>query len=138
VTVFSFPYRRERARNGTVIFRPSVSVHLQGVDGEWLPFRLYADAGADLTLMTATDCQSLGYELESGEFRFMGGVCSGLIRTFIHNLPIRLGTEELNCQIAFADKSDLPRLLGRENVFRRFKVCYDDVERVTQFISREE
>jgi hypothetical protein len=95
VTVFSFPYREERSRAGRPIFRPSVTVELQDADGRWHPFRLYADAGADITLLREADCRTLGYELEAGEEQFMGGIGPGLIRTFVHQMSVRLGAVEL-------------------------------------------
>jgi hypothetical protein len=39
--------------------------------------------------------------------------------------------------VAFAEKADVPRLLGRAGVFNRFQVCYDDAQRVTRFILPE-
>ena len=136
MTVFTFPYVEERTREGLPIFRPSALIYLRGADGLWKPFRVYADAGADVTLLTITDCYWLGYEWEAGRLQLMGGICSGLIRTFVHLIPLRLGTEEFLCSIAFAERVDVPSLLGRSEVFKRFKVCYDDVERVTKFILR--
>jgi len=137
MTIFSFPYLEHRARDGTGIFRPWVRIHLLSQDGPWKLFGLYADAGADFTLLRQGDCEALGYDLKAGEPRFMGGVCSGLTRVFIHELPLRLGTEVIPCPVAFAEKAAVPRLLGRQGVFQRFKVCYDDVGRVTEFIVRE-
>jgi hypothetical protein len=110
-----------------------VVIDIQGTDGEWHPFRLYADASADITLLRRGDCEMLGRELESGEMRHMGGIGSGLIRTFIHRVSLRLGTVEFPCRVAFADRQEVPRLLGRLDLFSRFKVCYDEVARVTEF-----
>jgi len=50
---------------------------------------------------------------------------------------MRLGTEEFSCNIAFAKRAEVPRILGREGIFSRFKVCYDDVNRVTGFILQQ-
>jgi hypothetical protein len=101
VTVFSFPYREERSRAGRLIFRPSVTAELQDADGRWHPFRLYADAGADITLLREADCRTLGYELEAGEEQFMGGIGPGLIRTFVHQVRVRLGTVD-GCRLSTA------------------------------------
>ncbi|MDW8366580.1 MAG: hypothetical protein RMK49_12115, partial [Abditibacteriales bacterium] len=83
MTVFTFPYEEHRLRDGTVIFRPWVHIHLPSKEGEWTLFELYADAGADFTLLRQADCEALGCELIAGEPRLMGGVCSGLTRVFI-------------------------------------------------------
>jgi len=112
-------------------------IELQGTDGKWYSFKVYADACADISLMRRSDCEMLSLNLEEGELRHMGGVCSGLVRTFIHRLPLRIGTVEFPCRVAFAERQDVPRLLGRLDVFSRFKVCYDEETRVTEFHSKE-
>jgi len=135
--VFTFPYLGEYLEDGTVIFRPYVHVHLQGVDGRWLPFDLYADSGADITLLREADCQALGRELTDGYLLRISGICTGLIRTFVHEVPLRLGTETFSCPVAFAEGVDVPRLLGHAGIFPRFQVCYDDAQQVTRFILEE-
>lgn len=134
--VFSFPYREERARDGTLVFRPGVAIDIQGTDGQWYSFKAYADAGADITLLRKSDCEILGYPLETGELRYMGGVCTGLIETYLHRVQVKLGTEEFPCTVAFAEREEVPCLLGRADIFQRFRVCYDDQQRMTDFILR--
>lgn len=138
MTVFTFPYLEEHLEDGTVIFRPWVHIRLKGTDGRWRSFDLYADSGADITLLREADCRALGYKLTGGRLLHISGVCSGLIRTFVHEIPLRLGTEIFYCPVAFAEEADVPRLLGHAGIFPRFKVCYDDAKHVTQFILREE
>jgi hypothetical protein len=137
VKVFTFPYSEEKLPDGTIVSRPLVFIHLQGQDGGWQLFDLYPDAGADITLLREHDCRLLGYELEAGKELFIGGICSGPIRTFVHELPLRLGTGIFICPVAFAEKANVPRLLGRAGLFYHFKVCYDDARGVTQFILQE-
>lgn len=136
--VFSFPYRQERARDGTLVLRPAATIAVQASDGKWLAFEAYADAGADITLLRKSDCEILGYPLEAGELRYMGGVCSGLIKTYLHKVPVRLETVEFLCVVAFAEKEEIPCLLGRADIFQRFRVCYDEQKRMTDFILRED
>lgn len=101
-TSFTFPYAEERTRAGAVAFRPQALIYIQAADGAWHPFRLYADAGADLTLLRADDCQLLGYRLRTGEPLWMGGIGRGLVRAYLQRIPIRLGTVEFECQMAFS------------------------------------
>ena len=110
---------------------------LQAVDGAWHSFRLYADAGADLTLLRADDCRLLGYRLKAGEPVQIGGIGRGSIKAYLHRIPVRLGTVEFECQVAFSARVRVPRLLGRSDVLTRFEICYDEVARLTRFILRE-
>jgi len=136
MTTFTFPYGEERTRAGAVVFRPHALVFLQAADGTWRPFRLYADAGADITLLRADDCRLLGYRLKAGQPLWMGGIGRGLVRAYLHQVPIRLGTVEFKCQVAFTARARAPRLLGRSDVLTRFEICYE-VARLTRFILRE-
>lgn len=138
MTTFTFPYRRQESEDGTIVYRPWARIYLPDEKGVWTLFEVIADAGADLTLLRQEDCEALGYELKAGTPLFMRGVCSGITRVHVHQLPLRLGTEVFPCPVAFAEQAPVPRLLGRRGVFERFKVCYDDVTRVTEFMLRED
>lgn len=86
MTAFTFPYSEERTRAGAVVFRPQALIFLQAIDGTWRPFRLYADAGLDLTLLRADDCRLLGYRLRTGEPVQMGGIGRGSITAYVHQV----------------------------------------------------
>lgn len=135
MTIFSFPYREERTRFGDIVFRPRATVELQGIDREWYRFSLYADSGADVTLLTRSDCKILGYELAIGDERPLGGIGKGLVKTYVHRVKARIGTVKFVCAVAFAEEEGIPRLLGREDVFEHFKICFDQPKLRTDFIT---
>lgn len=137
MSVFSFPYRKERTRFGEIIFRPRATIELQGIHKEWYRFSLYADSGADVTLLRRSDCRILGYELTTGDERPLGGIGKGLIKTYVHRIKVRIGTVEFVSAVAFAEEEEIPRLLGREDIFNHFKVCFDQPNLVTDFIAIE-
>ncbi len=122
---YYFRYRKERSKIEKEIYRPVAGIHLKGNDGNWYLFYTYIDSGADISLFTRTDCELMGYELESGEEHHVGGI-AGLIRIFIHEIPMRIGDEVFNARVGFADKEEVPRLLGRIGVFSKFQICFDE------------
>jgi hypothetical protein len=136
VSITAFPYMPEPDAAGRLVFRPYVRIHLQAADETWHLFEPFPDAGADLTLLREDDCEKLGYPPTAGQEGSIRGVCSGSTPIYIHTLRMRLGTEEFNCRVAFAVGAQVPRRLGRQGVFQQFKVCYDDVRQVIEFITR--
>lgn len=122
---YSFRYRKEKSKIKGEIYRPVASVYLKGGDDNWYLFYPYVDSGADISLFTRTYCELLGYVLENGEEHHVGGI-TGLLRIFIHEVPMRVGEEVLNTKVGFADKEEVPRLLGRISIFSKFQICFDE------------
>lgn len=133
---YSFPYRREYSALVGEIYRPVVTVHLQAKDEGWIGFTLYADSGADITLLPRSACEGLGYDLESGKLGLVGGITRGRIKVYIHGINMKLGAEIFKSRVAFAQTESVPPLLGRTDVFDHFRVCYDNRQRETVFTVR--
>jgi len=107
---------------------------LQAKNKKWRSFTLYADAGADTTLLPKSACRGLGYNLKAGKSGYVGGITRGKIKVYVHELNTKLGEETFKAKIAFAQKEDIPPLLGRTNIFDHFKVCYNNKQKETAFI----
>jgi hypothetical protein len=131
---YVFPYRREYSTLVGEIYRPTVIVFLQAKNKRWVGFTLYADSGADVTLLPKSACEGLGYDLEAGELGHVGGITRGRIKVYVHEISMRLGEEILRVKIAFAQTENVPPLLGRTDVFDHFKVCYDNKQKETIFV----
>ena len=132
----SFKYRRERSKIEKEVYRPVASVYLKGCNGNWYHFYPYIDSGADISLFTKTDCELLGYNLEEGKEHLVGGI-SGLLRIFVHEIPMKLSEDVFDVKVGFADREEVPRLLGRMGIFKRYEVCFDEKDFVVRF-SKEE
>jgi hypothetical protein len=111
-------------------------VEIQAADNSWLVFRLHVDSGSEITVMGATEAARLGLTQPNGNFAVIQGVGGGAVDAFIHRVQMRIGTNEFECRIAFATSDTVPLILGREDVFTTFKICYDDVKQRTEFHTR--
>ena len=131
---YTFPYRREYSTLIGEIHRPVATIHLQAKNKKWIGFTLYADAGADITLLPKSACKGLGYSLKTGKPGHVGGITKGKIKVYIHEINARLGEETFKARIAFAQTENIPPLLGRTDVFDHFKVCYNNKQKQTIFI----
>jgi len=130
----AFPYRREYSTLVGEIHRPVATIYLQAANKKWRGFTLYADSGADITLLPKSACKGLGYSLKTGKSGYVGGITRGKIKVYIHELSIKLGEETFKARIAFAQTENIPLLLGRTDIFDHFKVCYNNKQKETVFI----
>lgn len=83
------------------------------------------------------DCSLLGYDLEKGREKPIGGVSGALIRTYVHQIPLRIGKTEFQAEVAFAEIENVPRLLGRKDIFERFRILFDERELRVYFSPRK-
>jgi len=131
---YSFPYRKEYSALIGEIYRPVAILFLQAKDGKWRGFTTYADSGADITLLPKSACvRGLGYDLKAGKAGYVGGITPRRIRVYVHKLNAQLGKEKFEARIAFAQRENVPPLLGRTDIFNHFKVCYDHKHLETTF-----
>lgn len=128
-----FRYRPETTRAGERIYRPVARVWLRDLTGEWRLFFPYVDSGADLSLFTRRDCALLGYDIRAGKPRRIGGVGGGALTLYVHRLPVRIGAAEFRADVGFSTRDDVPQLLGRRDVFRQFRITFDERRRTTLF-----
>jgi hypothetical protein len=52
------------------------------------------------------------------------GVGRVLIPAYIHAVKIRIGDTEIDVEVAFADSDEVPRLLGRTDIFPYFRITF--------------
>ena len=123
---YDFDYRKERTRGGETVYRPAIYFYLQGVDKNWYLFDAYLDSGADLSLLTRSDCEFLGHQLKEGREKYIGGIAGGLMRVFLHRIPFRIGKVIIEAEIGFAEIEEVLRLLGRRAIFPHFRICFDE------------
>jgi len=131
---YVFPYRREYSDLIGEIHRPVATIYLQAKNKTWRGFTLYADAGADVTLLPKSACTGLGYKLRTRKPGYVGGITQGKIKVYVHELNTKLGGETFKARIAFAQTENIPPLLDRTDIFDHFKVCYNNKQKETAFI----
>ena len=123
---YIFEYVAERTRGGEVVHRPIVHLHVRSAGGEWHTFYPYVDSGADISLFTRSDCGLLGIKLREGAYRPVLGIGRVEIPAYVHEIPVKIGDEEFDARVAFADFNEVPRVLGRSGIFKRFRVIFDE------------
>ena len=116
-----------------MIHRPTARIFLQSAKSEWYAFRVYIDSGADISLFTKTDAKLLSLNIYHGQYRPIIGIGRTLIPAYIHQANIRIGNTILKASISFADSDEVPRLLGRTDIFKHFKITFNEKNLETIF-----
>jgi len=134
---YVFNYLSESTRRG-IVHRPVVLLYLKSKEKGWFAFRAYVDSGADISLFMRGDSRLLGLDLYEGEYRPIVGIGKILIPAYMHNVEVRIGETIFKANIAFADSDEVPRLLGRMDVFKNFKITFDELNLQTIFETHEQ
>jgi len=128
-----FKYREEESEITGKILRPVASLEFKSRDGEWIEIRMYIDSGADITLIPLSFGRLLGLELKKEDIKHLRGVGGGEVPVIVTNAEIRMNNLEFPIGVAWALEEDVPPLLGRSDLFDRFKIVFDQSEKVIIF-----
>lgn len=97
------------------------------------------DSGAATSLLSASEAEVLGLDLESGERVMVQGVTGHTLLGYRHTVSLVIEDMSLNSvPVIFADTPDAPAVLGREGVFPRFGILFDEAKRRVGFLDRRE
>lgn len=125
---YLFPYKAAAGRPS-----PVVSAGLC-VAGKWHAVEFYVDSGAFYTLMHATHAVDYGLEFKQGRRVFAQVGDGSLIPVFLHRLPMQIGGKRFEATVGFSEKLGIRfNLLGRQNVFQQFKICFHEQRKVVTF-----
>ena len=137
---YVFPYGfRLSLKEKKIISFPAVTVSLIKRDSkEEFSFLVLIDSGAEVSLFTKSDSQLLGIPLNKGEKIEVGSVSGDKFSAFLHPVILKIGNERLKIKVAFSEKDNVPRILGRNPAFSYFFIIFDNKNQNTIFIPRKD
>lgn len=118
-----FPYQKEDSVLFGVTYRPVVDFEIKTSFG-WIPVLAYADSGADITLLPRSFLYFLNVKFTEDEVKEIGGVGGGKVSVIVREVQLRICEEVTGAKVAIALIKDIPYLLGREDIFDHFEVCF--------------
>ena len=137
---YVFPYGfRLSLKEKKMISFPAVAVSLIKRDSEEeFSFLVLIDSGAEVSLFTKSDSQLLGIPLDKGEKIEIGSASGDKFSAFLHPVILKIGDERLKIKVAFSEKDNVPRILGRNPAFSYFFIIFDNKNQNTIFIPRKD
>ncbi|ODS42718.1 MAG: hypothetical protein MSIBF_05310 [Candidatus Altiarchaeales archaeon IMC4] len=115
-----FSYRQEHSPVLGTIHRPIAKVQFRKNDDEWVSEFMYVDSGADFVLIPYKFGKFLGFEHKKENVHTIQGV-NGEVSIVFRVAKMRIGTYVFPVKVAWSQIEDVPVLLGRLDVFDRFK-----------------
>jgi hypothetical protein len=120
-----FRYREEESEITGKILCPVAVLEFQSKNDDWIEIRMYIDSGADMTLIPLSFGRLLGFELRKEDIKHRRGVGGGEVPVIVTRIDIRIDGLEFPIDVAWALEEDVPPLLGRTDIFDKFKVIFN-------------
>ena len=79
-----------------------------------------------MSLFRKSDAKLIGLDLYNGAYHPMMGIGKTLLPTYTHKVKMKIEETTMEVLVSFADSDEVPRLLGRTDVFKHFKITFDE------------
>ena len=127
-----FRYQAERSPLGT-IYRPVATIVLEhkGVLIE-LPF--YIDSGADISMIPFRFGKALRLErTQTDRIRQIRGITGPAVPYVVKRLRFIFNGRKIAARVAWSMKEEVPLLLGRMDLFNKFRITFNERKRIVDF-----
>jgi predicted aspartyl protease len=128
-----FDWRIEGSEIFGTIKRPVVETFIKDRSGSWKAITLYIDSGADVTILSRSFGELLGFNIEKGRPARFKGFGKGHVETFLHNADIKIDDISVKTKIAISKYDDVPNVLGRYGIFDRMIISFLNGKAKTEF-----
>ena len=132
---FVFPFGIRFQEDGHLDVFPAIEVFIQGQKSLGIRAALHIDSGASVSALPASDAEALGIKMESGERASVRGVEGNALAGYRHTLSLSFQNEVIKkVPVIFVAHKYFPRILGREGVFTKFSIIFDELNNRTIFL----
>ncbi len=100
----------------------------------WRKVDFYVDSGAFYTILGRGFAAGVDFDVSTGQ-RVLVQVGDGsFIPVFLHKLPLQIGSCRIEATVGFSEQLRVPfHLLGRTDIFTRFKICFHEKQGTVTF-----
>ncbi len=130
---FSFKYKPEKLKSGTIIYRPLIPLTLEGKE----KFDVFSilDSGSDITIIPIEIAEFL--DIKYVKENEVSGITGSSIKAKEGKLKISFGKGHENyifeIPILVPDKENLSVIIGRAGFFNQFKITFIESEKRMEF-----
>jgi len=125
-----FPYKKLAGR-----LLPIVPIEVKGK--EWVSYDTYVDSGAGYSIFHSDVAEDLEISLEDGDKVYITVGDGSQIIAYLHKILVRIADQKFKVAIGFSERLGIGfNIIGQEDIFDRFKICFDRSEKVIEFLTR--
>ena len=130
------PYGIRLSADGKIEVMPVVEARIKHSNGNKTILGIFLiDSGATTTLLPSTDAQAPGLIITSGVKVAVGGVTGHYLVGYRHEISLDIQGYLIDrVPVVFAKNHNVPRVLGREGIFSKFAVIFDEARKCTAFL----
>ena len=126
--MIKFPYIQFRGK-----LVPVVPIKFKAGE-EWVELKAYVDSGASYSIFHSSIVEILNLELEKGRKAYVTVGDGSQIIVYLHKIIVRIAELEFDATIGFSRHLGIGfNIIGRLDIFDRFRVCFDESEKVVEF-----
>lgn len=130
---YVFPYGIRFQEDGKIDVFPAAEIIVAGKHGSGLRALFHLDSGATTSILPTSDGKVLGISVESGTKILARGFSGELVNGFKHKISISFNDFKIRIPAIFVNNESVPRILGREGIFEKFAIFFDEPKRRTGF-----
>jgi len=120
-----YQFKEEEGSFGSVL-RPVAEVILENGDLR-VGIPMYIDSGADISMIPLRFGRSLGFRQEEGDtIREIKGVSGVSVPYILKKVNLVLNGKKLEIRVAWALVENVPTLMGRIDIFDKFRIAFDE------------
>lgn len=124
--MIKFHYRKESSVISGIVLRPIAEVTLK-YKKQTAEVVMYIDSGADITMIPLEVGKALGFkQAPNDEILEIRGVSGSGVPYILKSANIILNGEKLKIRLAWALIEEVPLLLGRMDIFPKFKIIFNE------------
>lgn len=133
------PYGIRLGERGEVETVPIVHAEVRSRNGKAIPAIFIVDSGARTSLLSSAEAEALGLDPRAGDRVLVHGVTGEAFTAYRHLVTCSIEGILLRAvPILFAEQTDVPAVMGREGIFPRFAILFDEARRRVGFFDRRE
>ncbi|MCG2826736.1 MAG: hypothetical protein L6265_09115 [Thermoplasmatales archaeon] len=127
-----FNYRKQKSKAFGTVYRPMGEILL--IYERKVKETFYIDSGADVTLIPRSVGELLGLKIKDDDKIIdLYGIGDAAISAVIKGIKIKIGEHEIPVRIGWALTEKIPLILGRMDIFNRFKILFDEKKKEIMF-----
>lgn len=129
-----FPYGIRFQEDGKLDIFPVAEVSILGERSEGIRAMFLLDSGATTSILPIGDADALGIKINKNVQMVVRGFSGEEAIGYKHVVSIALNGTQLKIPVIFVDAA-VPRVLGREGIFAKFSIIFDESARRTGFFN---
>lgn len=135
---FVCPYGVRFQENGRREVFPAAEILVFGRRGKGIRALFHVDSGATASILPAGDAAVLGVVLARGKRLLVHGIGDSFLKGYQHTVRLQFGRVNIPAPVIFVEGAATPRVLGREGVFPRFGILFDEARRRLVFLDQQQ